>query len=88
MVHKMIRDTNILFLCETWLSAEDNSVLLSLFKNKRIFTYTDYNKTDNKRGRPFGGSAWIIDLDIEIVDSGWIKNRVSTVEINKNGTNL
>ena len=44
-----------------------------------------YSKSDfeiNVRGRPFGGTGWIIKRDLKILHQEFMNNRVSNITIN------
>lgn len=82
MVEKILKNSDITFLIEHWLSEEDSQLLDRFGDDYKIIFESDYSMTDFKRrGRPFGGRAWIIRKNIRMKSYIKYNKNISVIEI-------
>ena len=74
---------DIMFLSELWLHEGEEEYLQHIFPNTNIYFQSDISVESkySKRGRPFGGKAWIIRNEIIIMKQKWVNEEISYVVI-------
>jgi hypothetical protein len=60
--------SDISFFSELWLKQSEFSLIQNLNPSKRFLFRSDMDPLNHKRGRPFGGLAWAIDQEFQILD--------------------
>ena len=82
---------DIIFVCEHWLAQEQEYIIHDLLNdnNHQILFLSDYTLAEKeffqkKKGRPFGGSLWIIRNDLKIKDFCILSGQISKIVIEIN----
>ena len=82
--------SDILYLNEIWCKQNEINLLKSLpndEKSKNILFKSDID-LNYKKGRPFGGQAWIINKTFTIIYHEFVNRHLSYIQIKKNGLEL
>jgi hypothetical protein len=74
-----MKENQITFLSETWLSDIENFFLVDIGSELTVFSKQNFEI--NSRGRPFGGTGWIIDKELKIRHQEFINDRLSYTTI-------
>jgi hypothetical protein len=75
--------TDISFFSELWLKQSEFALIQSLNPNKRFLFKSDMDPYNHKRGRPFGGLAWVIDSEFEVLDFEFFSRYCSFIHLKK-----
>ena len=74
---KLIREHQITFMSETWLSELNRDFLLDIAPESKVFSREDFVTV--QKGRPFGGIGWILDKELKVLHHEFLNNRVSYI---------
>jgi hypothetical protein len=88
MINKLVNSTQINFICEHWLSIEEEYLLRESFNTHNTFFHSEFSELENRKGRPFGGTVWLIDKDIKVNEFIVHNKHLSSVRLNYNGLEM
>jgi hypothetical protein len=82
MVKSLLEKSHICYLIEHWCSKEDEHLIKSLTnkKQKTLFE-SEFLDVEYRRGRPFGGTCWVIDSSFEVLNYRYFTRHLSLIEI-------
>lgn len=83
----LLKELHILFVIEHWLSLEDEHIFSSISPNHRSIFKSEFSEIDKKRGRPFGGSGWLISHDIPLLKYSSFNRHLSSIEVSLGSDN-
>ena len=87
LVKDIISKHKIVYLIEHWLAKEEEHIIKDTSKDHKVLFYSEFSELENRRGRPFGGTSWVIHNDYEIVNHINYDRHLSTVEIKPKNLN-
>ena len=76
---KLMKENDITFLSETWLSELNKNFLFEISSDSKVFSRSDFITVT--KGRPFGGVGWIIDDQIKILHHEFMNDRISYIVV-------
>ena len=90
MIGELVNNYDIVFLVEHWLAKEEEHLIKKTLDHKgNLIFMSDFELAECRRGRPFGGLAWIINDKYTITNHTRMSKQVSkvTLQIGANGEN-
>ena len=82
MVKSLFDKNDIVFLIEHWLGDAEESLLKFVHNDFNIQFESDFANSVSRRGRPFGGRAWITKKNISILRYNVYNKHLSSIEVN------
>ena len=87
MVNSIINKLNVTFLIEHWLSNEQKRLLKERCPEYLVEIFSEYSDANRKRGRPYGGTAWIIHKSLRIDHAPEFRSRnISVLKVSNQDT--
>ena len=80
----LVSHSNITYFNELWLKQNECTLLDSISKNKKILFKSDMDCNYNK-GRPYGGQAFIIDDNLNVIESDFLNRYLSYIFLDIHG---
>ncbi len=81
IVKNLINSYDICFFIEHWLGSNDAYLFNNICSNNSIIFKAFYDCTTNRKGRPFGGTCWVIHNSLRVVDHVQLSDVVSKIII-------
>ena len=75
---------DIIFLCETSLINEENTVYINRLSTNHLYHHCSDMLFSPAKGRPYGGRSFIISKKLEIRNCEFINQHIATISINSN----
>ena len=81
------QSSNITFFCELWTKPNEVNLIkdLALSSNKNFIYKSDIDH-QYKKGRPFGGQAWILDKNYDLLEHRFLNKHLSYIHLNIHGS--
>ena len=86
MINKLINNNDICFFIEHWLGNDEAYLFNQLCVDHSIIFKSDFDNSEfgtvnNRKGRPFGGSCWVIRNNLKIIEHSNLSNDISKIVI-------
>ena len=80
MVKNLLKTNKINFLVEHWLSKEEKHLLENFDSNFNVLFESEFSDLEERRGRPFGGTAWMVHKSIKVLNYKYYDRHLSSIE--------
>ena len=80
-VINLIDSCDIVYLIEHWLYEDEKILIESNNREHNVYLESDMIRTQNKRGRDYGGRAWIVRKNIKITNLNIYDNILSRLSV-------
>ena len=81
MISNLINSHDICFFIEHWLGAEEAHYFNEIIDKHSIIFSADFERSTLKKGRPFGGTCWVISDSFKICEKTTLSSSVSKIVI-------
>ena len=83
-IENLIKKNDIIFICEHWLLPSEK-YFFDLINNNKTIIFKSSMQDSYGKGRPHGGTCWLINLEIQIMNNEIYNDCINLVKTNING---
>ena len=80
-VENLINSHEICFFIEHWLGSNEDYLFNNICSNNSILFKADYDNECDRKGRPFGGTCWVVHNSLRVVDHLELSQSVSKITV-------